>query len=127
MDPISILATTTACVQGGYYFVTGIWPLIHRRSFEVVTGPKTDWWLVLMVGALACAIGSGLLFAVACRQLSCSVVVFAVTSAGAFLAVELFFGLRGQISTVYLIDATLEAFILALWLGILFPCVRNLP
>lgn len=35
-----------AAVHGGYFLLTGIWPLVHRRSFERVTGPKSDYWLV---------------------------------------------------------------------------------
>jgi hypothetical protein len=29
--------------QGVYYPVTGIWPILDRRSFEQVTGPKVDF------------------------------------------------------------------------------------
>jgi hypothetical protein len=119
MDPISTLATTTACVQGGYYFKTGLWPMVHRRSFESVTGPKTDWWLVITVGALACAIGSALLIAVGCGMLSRAVAVFAILTAGAFLAVDLLYALRGRISAVYLLDAAFEAFLLVLWIIVL--------
>src|SRR4051794_14622821 len=29
-------------VQGVYYFVTGVWPLVSIETFLMVTGPKTD-------------------------------------------------------------------------------------
>ena len=29
-------------VQGSYYLVTGLWPLVHLASFEAITGPKVD-------------------------------------------------------------------------------------
>ncbi|MFH5804425.1 hypothetical protein ACG2DA_10255, partial [Alienimonas sp. DA493] len=48
--------------QGLYYVATGVWPLVHIRSFEFVTGPKTDDWLVQTVGALVLAIGGTLLY-----------------------------------------------------------------
>jgi hypothetical protein len=32
---------TTA--QGAYYVLSGLWPLLSRRSFETLPGPKTDW------------------------------------------------------------------------------------
>jgi hypothetical protein len=38
-------------LQALYYLATGLWPLVHLPSFEAVTGPKTDDWLVHMVGA----------------------------------------------------------------------------
>jgi hypothetical protein len=46
--------------QAAYYCLTGIWPLLHLASFEAVTGPKTDDWLVKMVGLLAAVIGATL-------------------------------------------------------------------
>lgn len=36
---------------------TGVWPLVHRSSFEAITGPKTDFWLVRTVGGLATVCG----------------------------------------------------------------------
>jgi hypothetical protein len=38
--------------QGTYYAATGLWPILWMRSFEAVTGPKQDHWLVKTVGAL---------------------------------------------------------------------------
>jgi hypothetical protein len=43
--------------QGIYYVVSGAWPLLHFPSFEAVTGPKRDRWLVRTVGLLAAVIG----------------------------------------------------------------------
>ena len=43
---------TLAHAQGGYYAITGVWPLVHMRSFEAVTGPKQDHWLVHTVAGL---------------------------------------------------------------------------
>jgi hypothetical protein len=45
--------------QAAYYLATGLWPLVHLPSFEAVTGPKTDDWLVHMVGLLAGVIAAG--------------------------------------------------------------------
>jgi len=33
---------TIALAQGLYFAGTGIWPLVHMRSFEAVTGRKTE-------------------------------------------------------------------------------------
>ena len=51
---------TLAGVHAGYLVATGIWPLLHRRSFEAVTGPKQEFWLVRTVGGLAAATGAAL-------------------------------------------------------------------
>src|SRR5687767_12121314 len=47
-----------ALAQGTYYFATGVWPILHLRSFERVTGPKLEGWLVKTVGALIAVIGA---------------------------------------------------------------------
>ena len=50
-------------IAGGhalYLFATGVWPLLHRGSFERVTGKKDEFWLVRTVGGLAAATGLSL-------------------------------------------------------------------
>ena len=44
-------------IQVFYNLVTGAWPLLHMRSFEAVSGPKTDRWLVKAVAALVGVVG----------------------------------------------------------------------
>ncbi|MBV9263341.1 MAG: hypothetical protein JO324_03395, partial [Candidatus Eremiobacteraeota bacterium] len=48
-------------LQGGYYVLSGLFPLVSMAAFERVTGEKTDRWLVQMVGLLAVSIGASLL------------------------------------------------------------------
>jgi hypothetical protein len=36
--------TLVALVQGVYFLLTGVWPIVHLPSFLAVTGPKTDLW-----------------------------------------------------------------------------------
>src|SRR5438270_11614006 len=48
----SALMTVLYLVQGVYYLLTGVWPLVSIDTFQMVTGPKTDLWLVQTVGAL---------------------------------------------------------------------------
>src|SRR5690606_18536468 len=42
--------------QGAYYLVGGLWPLLHYRSFEAVTGKKKDAWLVKTVASMILAV-----------------------------------------------------------------------
>src|ERR671920_827700 len=105
-------------IQSLYYGVTGIWPILHLRSFEAITGPKIDDWLVHMVGLLAVAIGVVLGAAtVRNRVHSLEVVLLAATSAVAFAAIDLRYGLTGRISPVYLADAGVQICLMA---GLLF-------
>jgi len=55
--------TPVAFVQAWYYLVTGVWPLVNISSFQLVTGPKTDLWLVKTVGVLVTVISVTLLIA----------------------------------------------------------------
>src|SRR5438874_8318552 len=51
-SPAAALRRTSALAQGAYYVVSGVWPLLNMDSFEMVTGPKMDRWLVRTVGLL---------------------------------------------------------------------------
>ena len=57
----SDLAPVLALLQGAFFAVTGIWPLISPGTFQKVTGPKVDFWLVKTVGILIAVIGSVLM------------------------------------------------------------------
>jgi hypothetical protein len=100
-------------VQGGYYLVTGLWPLVHLASFEAITGPKVDDWLVRMVGLLATVIGATLL-AAARGTRTREIYVLSIGSAFAFAAIDIWYALQGRISPVYLADAAVELGIVAL-------------
>lgn len=100
-------------VQGVYFLLTGVWPLISMRTFEAVTGPKVDRWLVKTVGVLVAVIGASLL-ADAPRP-SRGSRVLAVGSAAALGGVDVVYSLRGRISKIYLVDAVLEALLVSLW------------
>jgi hypothetical protein len=101
-------AAALPLVQGGYYLLTGLWPLAHMRSFEWATGRKTDRWLVRTVGALAAALGSGLLQAGRRGRVPTELRTVSLLAAAGFVAVEVPTALRGRISPVYLADALLE-------------------
>jgi len=100
-----------------YYLVTGTWPLVSMRSFEAVTGPKTDRWLVKMVGALAVANGTALAFGTLQDEIADETLVLAACSALAFASIDLVYVARGRISAVYLGDAALELALAATILG----------
>lgn len=95
-------------IQGAYYAATGAWPLLHLPSFEAVTGPKHDRWLVRTVGLLAAVTGASLLSAAARREAAPPILALAAGSAAAFAGVDAWYSLRGRISKVYLLDAALE-------------------
>ena len=99
-------------VQGVYFLLTSIWSLISMRTFEAVTGPKVDRWLVKTVGVLVAVIGASLL---AEARPSRGSRVLGVGSAAALGGVDAVYSLRGRISKIYLVDAVIEAILVALW------------
>jgi hypothetical protein len=69
MQP-SALLLAVCWVQGMYFLLTGVLPLISIRTFEAITGPKTDKWLVQTVGVLVTVIGAVLLLAAHAQRFS---------------------------------------------------------
>ena len=107
--------TAVALAQGLYYIVTGIWPVVHMRSFVKVTGPKTDLWLVHTVGAMLIAVGGGLLVAGMQRQFQPALIVVAMLSAAVLCAVEVIYVSKRTISRIYLLDTAIEIGFLLAW------------
>jgi hypothetical protein len=107
-------AYTLRCLYGPYLVATGVWSLAHRGSFERVTGPKDDYWLVQTVGALAVAIGTSLAVAVRRRTQEPETIVLAAASCIAFGVASV--RASQTESRVYLGDALLEIAFLAAWL-----------
>jgi hypothetical protein len=104
-----------ALVQGIYFFVTGVWPLLSMRTFLMVTGPKTDLWLVKTVGAILAVIGAVLIIAQVNAEISASIVVLAMGSAFALAIVEIIYVARQVIPMIYLADALAELLLIAWW------------
>ena len=102
--------------HAAYFLVTGIWPLLHIRSFEWITGPKTDRWLVKTVGVLVTAIGAVLVTARVRKRVTPEVGELAVGSGLGLAGVELWYVARGRIRPVYLLDAVLEVIFVAGWI-----------
>jgi len=100
--------------EGSYYLATGLWPIIHMTSFEAITGPKVDDWLVRMVGLLAAVIGATLLVAARQETRAREIHVLAIGSAVAFAAIDTWYALRGRIAPIYLADAELQSGLVAL-------------
>jgi hypothetical protein len=82
-----------ALIQGIYFFVSGIWPILSMGTFLKVTGPKADLWLVKTVGIILAVIG----------------------------LVEFIYVAKRVISPIYLADAFIELILIGWWtLSIVF-------
>jgi hypothetical protein len=106
---------TAPLVQGVFYMTTGLWPIVHLRSFERVTGPKYDKWLVRTMGGLITAVGAALIIGSFERRPSSALKMLGVGSALALGLADVIHAARGRISKVYLGDAVAGGALAATW------------
>ena len=100
--------------QSIYFLLTGIWPLISINTFQAVTGPKVDLWLVKMVGLLADVIGVSLLLTSIYKRLLLVMFILAISSAASFAIIDVVYALSGRISPIYLLDAAVQIILIIL-------------
>lgn len=117
--PSSIVEQLTperlALANGAFFVVSGLWPVIHLRSFEAVTGPKVDGWLVKTVGALLAAVGVPLLRAGRTGKVDGNLALAAAGTAASLAVIDLVYVPKGRISPIYLLDAATELGIVVAW------------
>jgi hypothetical protein len=113
----AFLVAFPTLAQGVYYVLTGIWPLVNIASFQAVTGPKTDIWLVDTLGILIFVIGCILCLAAYQRNKMPEVLLLAGASAAALAGVDIYFVMHDIISPVYLLDAFVEGMLMVLLLA----------
>jgi hypothetical protein len=100
--------------QGAFFVATGLWPIVHMRSFEAVTGPKTDKWLVKTLGGLIAAVGGAIV--VGGSERARMLPVLAAGAAAALGTADVVYVAKKRISPVYLLDAVVEAGLVGAWL-----------
>lgn len=110
------LLNLVAWIQGIYYLITGIWPLIHMPSFVWVTGPKTDYWLVRMVALLIISISLALLSAAYHKRIIPEIKILAIASIISFCAIDFYYAWIDRISGIYVADGIAELGLLLLWI-----------
>jgi hypothetical protein len=105
-----------ALIQGIYFLVSGIWPIISMGTFLKVTGPKTDLWLVKTVGIILALIGLVLIVAQLQAEISNSIIILAIGSALSLALVEMIYVAKRVISPIYLADAVVELIFIGWWI-----------
>lgn len=100
-------ACRLATIQGSFLILTGVWPLVAYRSFERLTGPKKEPWLVKTVGLLLAS--WGVLLIRHRRDAHAPLASLGSLPGLALAGVDIWYaGARRIISPVYLLDAALE-------------------
>jgi hypothetical protein len=107
-------------LQASYFFITGIWPLVHIKSFMKATGFKHDIWLVKMVGLLTMAISISFVVDAYLKADSAAIIYLAILSAIAYFSIDFYYSAIGKISKIYLIDAAIQLLLIITWLILIF-------
>lgn len=124
----SVAVRTLLGLQGAFYLATGIWPLVSIRTFQWVTGPKTDHlptgheadhWLVNTVGVLVIAIAVTLLLAAWRNEFGPAIAWLAIGVPIGLLAIDIIYVTRKVIAPIYLLDAAIEGGLLIAWAMVL--------
>ena len=103
-------------LQGVYFFITGVWPLVHIASFIRISGHKYDIWLVETVGITLAVIGLVLFLAGINRRVNDETFLLATGSAAGLAAIDIYYAGIDRIPDVYLLDAVAECILIILWL-----------
>lgn len=104
-----------AAVQGAYYLLSGLWPLLAIDLFLSVTGPKEELWLVRAVAGLLVVAGLVLLLAGLRRRVGVDVRILGMGFAVVLAVVDVVYVWNGTIRPVFLLDAAVEVAVLAGW------------
>jgi hypothetical protein len=116
MDEFTRTEQPVAIAQGAFFVATGVWPLLHITSFEKVTGPKADRWLVKTVGALVTVVGAAVTTAGIRKRITPETRMLAMGSSLSLAVIDLVYTRRRRISKIYLLDAFAELSLVFLWL-----------
>lgn len=115
-------------LHGVYYFVTGVWPLLHIESFIWISGPKYDIWLVKTVGMILAVIGLSLFSAGLKKRIHPETTLLALGSAAGLAFIDIYYAaVIDRIYDIYLLDALAEIILILLWLLYLRPVKGDKP
>ena len=98
-----------------YYFLTAVWPLVHIESFLMVTGDKTDIWLVKTVSILLLPYCILLLYLTFNVKKDFIVVITVMFCCLGLLFVDLYYYFNDVIRWVYLIDGFFQFLFFIYW------------
>ena len=99
-----------AVVQGAYYILVGLWPILDITSFEGVAGKKTDNWLVKTTGLILAVIGFVLV-----SSPDDTYRLLGMLIAAAIAVADLYYAVKGSVPLIYIGDAVIQIIFFAIW------------
>ncbi len=108
--------------HGLFNALTGAWPLVHMPSFEAVSGPKVDRWLVRTVGGLLVVNGLTQLSAGTTEAATALSRRLGLGTALTLAVIDIRYASTRRIRRIYLLDAVVELAWAAVWASTLLSC-----
>ena len=105
-----------ATAHGAFNVLGGAWPLISKRSFEAVFGPKQDYWLEQTVAGLLITVGWSQMASATTPEGRDHARRVGIGAAATLLAIDLIHVPRGRLRWTYLLDAAMETAWIAAWM-----------
>lgn len=102
-------------LQGAYYMLAGLWPLVAPDHFMSFTGARAELWLAQMLGALMAAAGIVLWQGTQQRCINASVPLLGVLVAMGLLGAELNYVSEQTLARSYLMEGVAEFAFLIGW------------
>jgi hypothetical protein len=102
-------------LHAAYFGIGGLWGILHRRSFEAVSGPKLDYWLVRTVGGLLTVVGGVLLQASRRNRITPEITMVAVGTSAVLTGIDVVYTAKRRIRLVYLLDAVANIGLMVGW------------
>lgn len=109
------IVSRTWLLHALYFVIGGIWAVVGRRSFEAISGPKSDYWLVRTVGGMLAVVGTEIGLAGWRRRLTPEIVGLAIGSSAVLAVIDVVYTAKRRISRVYLLDAVANAVLIGGW------------
>jgi hypothetical protein len=108
-----------AQAQGAYYFLSGAWPLLAPASFQAVTGPKFDFWLVETVGLILVVAGAVLFLAGRAHRVTREIALLGAALAAVLGSIDIWCVLEPHTTRAYWFDAVVQLGLLGAWAALL--------
>lgn len=120
------LFNSVLCVHVFYMLLTAIWSLVNIDGFMVVTGPKTDIWLVKTVAVLLIVISMCMLLYLRTGGSELPVIFLGGVTALGFTVIDFYYSAHKVISPVYAYDGIIQVIFLGLWVLIFSRWLRDI-
>jgi hypothetical protein len=101
-----------------YFGIGGLWSVVGKRSFQAISGPKADYWLVRTVGGLLTVVGAVIAMADVRGRITPEIRWLAIGTSAVLTVIDVVYTARNRIRWVYLLDAVANVVLIGGWLAL---------